>query len=67
MLLGKHLLQATKENILWGEYVDFFSLMYHELQKKDKELMEDKEKEIWKKRKAGHRPTGFLDFGSMLG
>lgn len=52
MPLGKYLLQSTRDKILRGEYIDFFSLLYQEVEKKDKGLM-DKEKEDLKKRKVG--------------
>lgn len=45
MPLGKHLLQPTRDKILKGGYIDFFSLLYRKGEKKDKELMDDKEKE----------------------
>lgn len=49
--LGEHLLPATWEQILKGEFVGFFSLLFREVEKKNKELLElldDKEKEILK-------------------
>lgn len=50
--LREHLLQATKDKILHRKYIDLFSLLYWELEKKDKDLIDDRKKEIWKKRKV---------------
>lgn len=49
--LGDHLLPATIEKILHGEFVDLFSLLYRELEKKDKDQLDDREKDILKRRK----------------
>lgn len=34
MLLGEHLQPATREKILRGEFVDFFSMLYQEVEKR---------------------------------
>lgn len=46
--LREHLLPATKEKIIQGEFADFFLLLYRELEKKDKQDLDEKEKEIVK-------------------
>lgn len=56
---GGSLAQATRDKILRGEYVDLFSLLYRELEKKDKDLLDDKEKEILKKRKVDRNWTNW--------
>lgn len=43
--LVEYLLPTTREKILRGEFVDFFS---KELEKKDKDLLDDREKKILK-------------------
>lgn len=52
MSLGENLTQATRDKILRGEYIDFFSLLNCEIEKKDKDLLNDKEKKVLKKRKV---------------
>lgn len=49
--LGDPLLLATKEKILRGEFVDLFSLLYRNLEKKDKGQLDDRENKILKRRK----------------
>lgn len=39
--LGDYLTRATRENLLKGEYMDVFSLLFWELEKKDKEDLDD--------------------------
>lgn len=51
MPLGEHLFQATRDKILNGECIDLFLLLYCEIEKNDKDMMDDKEKEVLKKRK----------------
>lgn len=46
--LGDHLSLATWDKILRGKYVDVFFLLYWEVEKKDKVLMDDMEKEFLK-------------------
>lgn len=60
MPLGDHLPQATREKILQGEYVDLFSILYHKVEKNDKDLLDDKEKEILRKRKIEQMWTNWL-------
>lgn len=55
MPLGEHLAQVIRNKILRGEYVDLFSLLYRELEKKDKDLQD--EKEILKKCKVDRNWT----------
>lgn len=45
MPLGYHLILATWEEILGGEFVDVFSLLFQELENKAKEVLEDRDKE----------------------
>lgn len=45
--------------------MDLFSLLYQELEKKDKDLLDDKGKEILKKRKIGRNWTNWL-FGFLV-
>lgn len=45
MPLGDHLTTSTRDKIVRGEYVDVFSLLYRELEKKDKEDIDEREKE----------------------
>lgn len=45
MPLGEHLTIMTRDRILWGEYVDVFSLLFLELEKQDKEDLDDHLKE----------------------
>ncbi|XP_060111188.1 semaphorin-6A-like [Heteronotia binoei] len=52
MPLGDHLTAATREKILRGEYVDVFSLLYRELEKKSKDELDEKDKEKLKRRKV---------------
>lgn len=70
MPLGEHLLQATRDKILRGEYVDVFSLLYREVEKKDKDLLEDREKEALKHRKIDWNWTnwlsGFLVYAGVI-
>lgn len=40
MPLGEHFLQATRDKILRGECMDVFTLLYQEIGKKDKDLMD---------------------------
>lgn len=50
--LGDHLLAFTKEKILRGKFVDvFFHFLPHELEKKDKEDLYEKDKAKLKKHK----------------
>lgn len=42
--LGDHLSLVTWDKILRGDYVDIFSLLDREVERKDKDLMDDKEK-----------------------
>lgn len=51
MLLGKHLLHSTRDKIMHGEFIDYFSLLYPEIEKKN-ELLDEKEKEVLKKCKV---------------
>lgn len=41
---------TSRVNILKGEFVDLFSLLYREPEKKDKEVLDDKEKEKLRKK-----------------
>lgn len=52
MLLGNHLIAATKEKILKGEFVNIVSLLFREAEMKDKDNLEE---EKLKDRKV-HRP-----------
>lgn len=60
MPLSDHLLQSKWEKILQGEYVDLFSLLYREVEKKDKDLLADRKKEILRKRKIEPNWTNWL-------
>lgn len=50
--LGKHILPVTRENILRGKFIDLFSLLYWEPEKKDKEELDEWNKEKLKKYKV---------------
>lgn len=50
MPLDEHLL-PFREHILQGEFIDFLSLLYQDIERKDKDLIDDKDKEVLKKRK----------------
>lgn len=58
--LGDHLLAATKEKIIKGEFVDIFSLLFRELEKKDKEDLDEKDKEKLKKWKVDRNWASWL-------
>lgn len=62
--LGDHLSLALRDKILWGEYVDVFSLLYREVERNDKNLMDDRKKEVLKRRPVDRTwsnwLTGFL-------
>lgn len=60
MSLGEHLSKATRDKILKGEFIDFFSLLYREVEKKDKDLMDDREKEVLRKRKVDRTWANWL-------
>lgn len=62
MPLGEHLLLFTRGKILREDYIDFFFLLYGEIEKKDKDLMDDKEKEILRKRKVDRTWANWLSF-----
>lgn len=49
-----------KEKILWREFVGIFSLLFHELEKKDKEDLDEKDKEKLKKRKLDRTSANWL-------
>lgn len=55
MPLGDHLTTNTRDKILQEEYVDIFSLWFCKLEKKDKEDLDDHEKECLKHRKVDHK------------
>lgn len=48
MALGEHLLQSHRDKILKGEFIDFFSLLYREIEKKDKDLKDDRRRSLRK-------------------
>lgn len=58
--LGDHLLSATKEKILRGEFVDIFSLLFRELEKKDKGDLDEKDNEKRKNRKVDRTWANWL-------
>lgn len=68
--LGDHLLPATRDKICRGEFVDLFSLLFRELEKKDKDELDDKDKEKIKKRTVDRTWAnwlpGFLIFAGIL-
>lgn len=70
MPLGEHLTLATRDRILRGEYVDVFSLLFCELEKKDKEDMDDRLKERIKRRNIDRTYAnwypGFLIYAGMI-
>lgn len=65
--LVEYLLPTTREKILRGEFVDFFS---KELEKKDKDLLDDREKKILKSQKADRTWAdwlpGFLVYARVI-
>lgn len=66
--LGDHLLPTTREKILRGEFMDLFHLLYWEPVRKDKEEMDEHEKEILKKQKVERTwASGFQVTSSKLG
>lgn len=60
MPLGEHLLPATRDKILKREYMDLFSPLYREMEKEDKDLLDDRENEILKHRKVDRTWTNWL-------
>ncbi|XP_054845591.1 uncharacterized protein LOC129336489 [Eublepharis macularius] len=58
--LGDHLTPATRDKILRGEFVDVFTLLFRELEKKDKEDMDDRDKERLKRRKIDRTWANWL-------
>lgn len=70
LLLGEHLLPAMKEKIYKGEFFNFFLLLYRELQKKDKQDLDEKEKEMLKCRKVDRNwsnwVAGFLIYAGVI-
>lgn len=44
MASGDHLSAATKDKVVEGGYMDIFSLLFRELEKKDKENMDEQQK-----------------------
>ncbi|XP_062834196.1 uncharacterized protein LOC134298345 [Anolis carolinensis] len=68
--LGSHLAQKTIDKILRNEYIDIFTLYFRELDKKEKDDLDDERKEIMKKRKVdqnwGNWFSCFLIYGGVL-
>ncbi|KAL8169687.1 UNVERIFIED_CONTAM: hypothetical protein K2H54_055470 [Gekko kuhli] len=48
--LGNPLLPVTREEICKGDFADVFSLLYCEMEKKDREELDDKDKEVIRRR-----------------
>lgn len=67
--LGDHLLLVMRDKILCGDFVDLFSWLFREIKKKDKDLMDEKEKEILKSHRVDHTWAnwlpGFLVYARM--
>lgn len=70
MPLREHLTNATRDNILKGEYVDIFQLLFREIEKKDKEDLSDKDKECLKRctvdRNWVNWHPGFLIYAGVI-
>lgn len=70
MPLQDHLTTNTRDKILQGEYVDIFSLLFRELEKKDKDDQDEYEKECIKCHKVdcnwANWHLGFLIYASVI-
>lgn len=58
--LSEHLLPSTRDKILRGKFIDLFNLLYREIEKKDKEELDDKEKEKLQKCKVDRTWANWL-------
>lgn len=67
MPLGEYLMTNTRDKILWSEFIDIF---FQELEKKNKEDLENQEKEHLKCHRVDHSMAnwyqGFLTYAGII-
>lgn len=58
--LGDHLLATTREKKLRGKFVDTFSPLHREMEKKEKDQLDDRKKELLKCRRMDCTSASWL-------